>query len=122
MLNEYLDIKGERMTYVSLVRDIRFCQNTYIKPRIGTKLLKAIIDYANGTENSETDSSSSSASTEAVAFTNGTADELLSLLRTALGFYVDSRRTTLTPTKERLLTRDSMTDAQQALAYGMSIH
>lgn len=118
VLNEYLDIKGERMTYVSLVRDIRFCQNTYIKPRIGAKLLKAIINYANGTENSETDSSSSSssASTEAVAFTNGTADELLSLLRTALGFYVDSRRTSLTPAKERLLTRDSMTDAQQAMA------
>ena len=87
VLNEYLNINGDRMTYVSLVRDIRFCQNTYIKPRIGAKLLKAIVNYANGTENSETDSSSSSASTEAVAFTNGTADELLSPLRTPLGFY-----------------------------------
>lgn len=118
VLNEYLDIKGERMTYVSLVRDIRFCQNTYIKPRIGAKLLKALVDYANGTENSETNSSSSSSASnvKAVAFTNGIADELLSLLRTALGFFVDSRRATLTPTKERLLTRDPMTDAQQAMA------
>ena len=44
------------------------------------------------------------------------ANELLSLLRTALAFYVESRRATLTPAKERLLTRDPMTDAQQAMA------
>ena len=46
-MNEYLDINGERMAYVALVRDIRFCQNTYLKPRIGAKLLKAVIAYAN---------------------------------------------------------------------------
>ena len=45
-----------------------------------------------------------------------TANELLSLLRTALAFYVESRRANLTPAKERLLTRDPMNDAQQAMA------
>jgi len=104
ILNEYLDIKGERMAYVSLVRDIRFCQNTYLKPRIGAGLLKAVIDFANkGLESSEQSE-------------NSDYTELLSLLRTALVFYVESRRTELAPVKDKLARRDSMTDAQQAMA------
>ena len=130
-LNEYLDIRGERMVYVSLVRDIRFCQNTYLKPRIGAKLLKAVVEWANtghaeSTENTETDDG------EAAVLSDSVAEELLSLLRTALAFYVESRRTTITQTtllsgsgtyatassqKEvKLARRDSMTDAQQAMA------
>lgn len=130
-LNEYLDIKGERMAYVALVRDIRFCQNTYLKPRIGAKLLKAVVEWANtghteSTENTETDDG------KAAVLSDSVADELLSLLRTALAFYVESRRTTITQTtllsgsgtyatassqKEvKLARRDSMTDAQQAMA------
>lgn len=120
VLNEYLDIKGERMSYVALVRDIRFCQNTYLKPRVGGKLLKAVIEYANeGTAVTQVE-------TEVY-------DELLSMLRTALAFYVESRRTTITHTtmtsasstrstsasyqkEDNLARRDSMTDAQQAMA------
>lgn len=113
VLNEYLNINGDRMTYVSLVRDIRFCQNTYIKPRIGAKLLKAIVNYANGLEQ---DVSSSSDDETKNPLNADAAEELLSMLRTALAFYVDSRRTTLTPSKERLLQRDAMSDAQQAMA------
>ena len=113
VLNEYLNINGDRMTYVSLVRDIRFCQNTYIKPRIGAKLLKAIVNYANGLEQ---DVPSSSDDETKNPLNADAAEELLSMLRTALAFYVDSRRTTLTPTKERLLQRDAMSDAQQAMA------
>lgn len=113
VLNEYLNINGDRMTYVSLVRDIRFCQNTYIKPRIGAKLLKAIVNYANGLEQ---DVPSSSDGETKKPIPTDAAEELLSMLRTALAFYVDSRRTTLTPSKERLLQRDAMSDAQQAMA------
>lgn len=103
VLNEYLDIKGERMAYVALVRDIRFCQNTYLKPRIGGKLLKAVVAYANnGAATKEVDAE--------------VYDELLSMLRTALALYVESRRTELAPVKEKLARRDSMTDAQQAMA------
>lgn len=141
VLNEYLDIRSERAVYVSLVRDIRFCQNTYLKPRIGGKLLKAVIDYANGggtegkgnpespgaTENPDNpDTAADEAKTAAM-------EELLELLRQALAFYVESRRTTITRTsltvstsargtgssiekEERLARRDSMTDAQQAMA------
>ena len=131
VLNEYLDIRGDRMVYVSLVRDIRFCQNTYLKPRIGGKLLKAVVEWANTghteiTENTETDDG------EAAVLSDSVAEELLSLLRTALAFYVEGRRTTVTQTtlllgsgtyatassqKEvKLARRDSMTDAQQAMA------
>lgn len=114
-LNEYLDIKSERMAYVSLVRDIRFCQNTYLKPRIGAGLLKAVVEYANngiqgdGTEGTAGENSQLSA-------LHSSLEELLSLLRTALAFYVESRRTELAPVKEKLARRDSMTDAQQAMA------
>lgn len=128
VLNEYLDIKGERMAYVALVRDIRFCQNTYLKPRIGAKLLKAVIQIANGefnvgvpaddssdsSEGSSSDSSSDSSDSDTIDY--GVYEELTSLLRTALAFYVESRRTELAPVKEKLARRDSMTDAQQAMA------
>lgn len=138
VLNEYLDIRSERAVYVSLVRDIRFCQNTYLKPRIGGKLLKAVIDYANlggttaehGTEGTGNPESPDTAADEAKA---AALEELTELLRQALAFYVESRRTTITRTsltvstsvrgtgssiekEERLARRDSMTDAQQAMA------
>lgn len=126
VLNEYLDIKGDRMQYVSMVRDIRFCQNTYLKPRVGARLLKAIVSYANGLEQSKSTSSSvSSSASSSVSSSDGkavkpldpdVADELLSMLRTSLAFYVESRRTTLTQSKERLMQRDSLNDAQQAMA------
>lgn len=138
VLNEYLDIKGERMAYVQLVRDIRFCQNTYLKPRIGGRLLKAVVAYANeGLETGEDQGQS-----EGQAPGSATADtppdpevyeELTGMLRQALAFYVESRRTTITNTTalsgsgtrgssnsflkdEKLARRDSMTDAQQAMA------
>ena len=144
VLNEYLDIKGERMAYVQLVRDIRFCQNTYLKPRIGRKLLAEIIRYANlgitGSQDNDNvnpndndnvnddDSSDSDAdATDTVVY-----EELLGMLRTALALYVEGRRTTITQTTllsgsgtyatassqkdVKLARRDSMTDAQQAMA------
>ena len=119
VLDKFLDIRKQRMAYVSLVRDIRFCQNTYLKPRIGAKLLKAVIEYANLGGN---------------AAEHGTAmEELTELLRQALAFYVESRRTSISrlsltvstsargtgssiEKEERLARRDSMTDAQQAMA------
>lgn len=112
-LNEYLDIRGDRMVYVSLVRDIRFCQNTYLKPRVGGKLLAAVIRFANLgiTEYRDNDITIGETSDN-----NDHFEELLSLLRTALAFYVESRRTDLAPVKEKLARRDSMTDAQQAMA------
>lgn len=135
VLKEFLGTKIDRMTYIDLVHDIRYCQNTYLKPRVGAKLLKAVIDYANEGEaavaQQHTEQEGEGSAT--AGFADGTVDELLSMLRMALGFYVESRRTTITHTtslagsssrsssaifqkEEKLARRDSMTDAQQAMA------
>lgn len=109
ILNEYLDIKGDRMAYVTLVRDIRLCQNTYLKPRIGSKLLKAVVEFENDGAASQDDGITESRYNE-------TMTELAVLLRTALAFYVESRKVELGPKGEKMARRDSMTDAQQAMA------
>ena len=115
VLDKFIDIRKQRSAYVSLVRDIRFCQDTYIEPRIGARLLEAVVDFANNGGD------------------NAVMKTLLKKLRIALAFYVESRRTTITRTsltvstsargtgssiekEERLARRDSMTDAQQAMA------
>lgn len=138
VLNEYLDIRSERAVYVSLVRDIRFCQNTYLKPRIGAKLLKAVIDYANGgaamlSQQTGQEDEGTTGTEPAGETTAAAMEDLTELLRQALAFYVESRRTSITRTsltvstsargtgssiekEERLARRDSMTDAQQAMA------
>lgn len=144
VLNEYLDIKDERMVYVQLVRDIRFCQNTYLKPRVGAKLLKAVVTYANLGEipdgeafTTVTDEDDWAAVVQQQTERAAVFDELLGLLRTALAFYVEGRRTAYTHMSmtvstsvrgtgssiekdERLARRDSMTDAQQAMAMACS--
>lgn len=136
VLNEYLDIKGERMAYVQLLRDIRFCQNTYLKPRIGRKLLAEIIRYANlgitGSQDNDNVNDDDSSDSDADATDTVVYEELLGMLRTALALYVEGRRTTITQTTllsgsgtyatassqkdVKLARRDSMTDAQQAMA------
>ena len=87
-----------RMDYIDLVRDIRFCQDTYLEPRIGGRLLEAAIEYAN--EGAD----------------DRTMETLVKKLRTALAFYVEARRVEVGPKGEKLARRDSMTDAQQAMA------
>ena len=135
VLDKFLDIKKQRMAYVSLVRDIRFCQNTYLKPRVGAKLLKAVVAFANDGEAAIV-SQQTGQDGEGTTAGEGSAEhfeELLELLRTALAFYVESRRTNISrlsltvstsargtgssiEKEERLARRDSMTDAQQAMA------
>jgi hypothetical protein len=71
--------------------------------------VKAVVDYANNGMESDSSGSSSSSSSD-------TYDELLLQLRTALAFFVESRRQELAPAREKLARRDSMSDARQALA------
>ena len=81
-----------------------------MKPRIGAKLLKAVIGYANdGEEIVDEEIVDEERYNECFS-------ELLVLLRSALAFYVESRRVELAQTKDKLARRDSMTDAQQAMA------
>ncbi len=99
VLNEYLDIKGDRMAYVALVRDIRFCQNTYLKPRVGAKLLKAVVEWANvggNLDGGTAEHTGGNSSSDSIAAYETAVEELLSLLRTALAFYIEGRRTTIT--------------------------
>jgi len=115
VLDKFIDIRKQRSVYVSLVRDIRFCQDTYLEPRIGARLLEAVVDFANNGGDSTV------------------MKTLLKKLRIALAFYVESRRTNISrlsltvstsargtgssiEKEERLARRDSMTDAQQAMA------
>ena len=151
VFKEFLGTKIDRMTYMDLVHDIRYCQNTYLKPRIGAKLLKAVVEYANeqthpqplparegsGYTASDTPSTSGEELSTPLSDREGQGvglilEELLGLLRQALAFYVESRRTTITQTSllsgtgtyatassqkdVKLARRDSMTDAQQAMA------
>ena len=180
VLDQYLDINGERQAYTKLVRDIRFCQNTYLRPAIGGKLLKAVVAFANrnpkkiqervtvvggnvrikadsgktyrsgnqerqyelGEDNmprisatkdsdqtkkgrlkrydvDEQNNARISVDTDEHApydMDQDVGEELLIQLRTALAFFVESRRQDLLPTREKLARRDSMTDARQALA------
>ena len=179
ILQKFLPIGG-RLEYVQLVRDIRFCQNTYLKTRIGASLLKAVVAFANTDQRKIQERITISRDGEArvkadegvtyrsggqtrqwapgedgemrvtveeqggdsgrirryevnddeiriktdqdeerlvpKSWTDGTGDELLEMLRTALAFYVESRRVEIGPKNEKLARRDSMTDAQQAMA------
>ena len=124
VLQQFLDIKG-RMEYVQLVRDIRFCQNTYLKPRVGGKLLAAVVAFLNDGENAAgvqegtpaADATGTGADTDSSLFTlHSSLSELATMLRTALAFYVEARRVEIGPKNEKLARRDSMTDAQQAMA------
>lgn len=137
VLNEYLDIRSERAVYVSLVRDIRFCQNTYLKPRVGAKLLKSVVAFANDGKaaipSQQTGQDGEGSGATGGSETAAAMEDLLELLRQALAYYVESRRTSITRTsltvstsargtgssiekEERLARRDSMSDAQQAMA------
>lgn len=102
VMKEFLGTRIDRMTYADLVHDIRYCQNTYLMPRVGAGLLRTVVAYANGGADDHPGSE--------------VWDELLTLLRTALAFFVEGRRTELGPKGERLARRDSMTDAMQAMA------
>ncbi len=97
VLQKFSTIKC-RMDYVDMVHDIRFCQDTYLEPRVGSKLLESAIGYAN--EGSD----------------DKAMDTLVKKLRIALAFYVEARRVEIGPKQEKLARRDSMTDAQQAMA------
>lgn len=109
VLQQFLDISG-RMEYVQLVRDIRFSQDTYLETRVGSRLITAMLAYANdGMLPAKPEDSDVEVSEDAVR-------QLLKKLRTALAFYVEARRVDLPPAKEKLARRDSMTDAQQAMA------
>lgn len=128
-LNEYVDIGNDRSAYVSLVRDIRYCQRTYLQPRVGLGFLRACVKYANdldgevkregvpdpSAEGGGNDASDGEGSSSGSAVVNvDVMDETVDLLRTALAFFVEARREEVCGRK--LARRDSMLDAQQSIS------
>ena len=45
-MQDYLDIKGSRERYIELVPDLKYCQSTYLAPRLGDALTKAFVQSA----------------------------------------------------------------------------
>ena len=44
VLNNYLNIGNSRERYIELVPDIRYAQNTYLRPELGRELFQAFVD------------------------------------------------------------------------------
>lgn len=85
-LNRYLDISESREKFISLLPDIRYCQNAYIVPEIGETLTEALVKWCTRSiksdlftgENNET--------------INNVWQRTVDKLRMTLALYVESRR------------------------------
>lgn len=115
MLDKYINIDQNREKYVKMVPDMKFCQESYIAPRIGEELLRAVVRSA-------TDSSVIPAykpaeeeeiTEELLLAKNGEIRgawaELADRLRTALANYAQYR-------DEKARRADSWHDAELAMA------
>ncbi len=112
VMQEYYDLDSSREKYVSLVKDIRFCQNIYLKPRLGASFMAALIQKVVPTEepqggNKQTDTAES----ETTGMDTDVVNETVDLLRQALALYVETRQNT----KTRNVMSTMMADAEQSL-------
>lgn len=87
-MNRFLDIEESREKFISMLPDIRYCQNVYIEPVIGDDLLQALVDWCTGRKESEAAADEQKAKVWNKAIDN---------LRMALALYIESRR----PEKQR---------------------
>ncbi|MBR1800620.1 MAG: hypothetical protein IJ767_03890 [Bacteroidaceae bacterium] len=130
VMQEYYDLGSSREKYVSLIKDIRFCQNVYLKPRLGASFMSALIaeilpleekassenteDTTPDTEGTGDDAPSTTDAEEGTANTGMDADvvaEAVDMLRQALALYVEARQNA----KTRNVMSTMMADAEQAL-------
>lgn len=112
VMQEYYNLDSSREKYVSLVKDIRFCQNIYLKPRLGASFMAALIQKVVPTEepqggNEQTDTAES----ETTGMDTDVVNETVDLLRQALALYVETRQNT----KTRNVMSTMMADAEQSL-------
>ena len=106
-MNRFLDIDESREKFISMLPDIRYCQNVYISPAIGDELLEALVDWCTGKH------PGGAVPLEGEAQRNPDAYEevwrkAVDRLRMALALYVEARR----PEKQR---RYSENEASLAL-------
>ena len=87
-MNRFLDIGESREKFISMLPDIRYCQNVYIAPVIGDDLLQALVDWCTGRNESEVAADDKK---------RKVWDKAIDNLRMALALYIESRR----PEKQR---------------------
>lgn len=111
-LNRFLNIDASREKFISLLPDIRYCQDTYLAPAIGDELIEAIVRSCTDAtiiptnpESVPTDTSIVSTSEQAARTWRKATD----YLRMSLAIYVENRR----PEKQR---RYSENEAGMSLA------
>lgn len=92
-MNRYLDIGGSREKFITLLPDIRYCQNMYIVPEIGEELTEAIVEWCTGKVKLSSPEEPAGNPERVADIWRKAADGL----RMALALYVESRR----PEKQR---------------------
>ena len=114
-LTRYLNIRDSREKYIEMVPDMKFCQESYIAPRIGEELLRAVVRAATDStvvpaykpaEEEEITEEQLLAKNGEI---RGVWAELADRLRTALANYAQYR-------DEKARRADSWHDAELAMA------
>lgn len=109
-MNRYLDISESREKFISLLPDIRYCQNAYIAPEIGEELTEALVKWCTRSLQSELFTGENKDAVNAVW------QKAVDRLRMTLALYVESRR----PEKQRRYSENeaaySMTQARKYIA------
>lgn len=111
-MQDYLDIKGSRERYIELVPDLKYCQATYLAPRIGDVLMKALV--AQATDASIIPSVTDKTKTEEeILIANSSIrddwNEALDRLRAALANYAEYRN-------PKLRRESSLSEADMSMA------
>lgn len=116
-MQDYLDIKGSRERYIELVPDLKYCQSTYLAPRLGDNLMKAFVRSATGAAVIPTVKDETKTEAELLALNAGIKadwNEALDRLRAALANYAEYRNPKLR--REAALSEADMSMAR-ALEY-----
>ena len=111
-MQDYLDIKGSRERYIELVPDLKYCQATYLTPRVGDALMKALVAQATDASVVPTVTDESKTEEEILAENDAIRNdwsEALDRLRAALANYTEHRNT-------KLRRDDSLSEADMSMA------
>lgn len=111
-MQDYLDIKGSRERYIELVPDLKYCQSTYLAPRIGDALMKALVAQATDATIVPTVTDETKTEAEIIAANDAIRadwNEALDRLRAALANYTEHRNT-------KLRRNDSLSEADMSMA------
>lgn len=98
--NRFLNIDSSREKFISLLPDIRYCQDTYLAPAIGDELMEAIVQSCTDISIIPTNTEPISTDTPIVSASGQTARtwrKATDYLRMSLAIYVENRR----PEKQR---------------------